>query len=73
VDKVVQPLQSVNCHVALCVKLDPGTHKGMHSILVLKLGVTEVVIRAVLTVGRKPRVDWTFLRTYSLQNYFSRL
>jgi hypothetical protein len=25
--------------VALCVKIDPGTHKGMHSILALKLGV----------------------------------
>jgi hypothetical protein len=24
----------------------------------------------MLTVGRKPREDWTFLRTYSLQNYF---
>jgi hypothetical protein len=33
----------------------------------------RVVIRAVLTVGRKPRVDWIFLRTYSLQNYFSKL
>jgi hypothetical protein len=26
--------------VALCVKLDPGTHKGMHSVLAYKLGVT---------------------------------
>jgi hypothetical protein len=26
--------------VALCVKLDPGTHKEMHSILVQKLDVT---------------------------------
>jgi hypothetical protein len=42
------------------VKIDPGTHKGMHSVLTLKLGVTKVVIRAVLAVGRKPRVDWTF-------------
>jgi hypothetical protein len=52
--------------VALCVKLDLGTHEGMHSVLPEKLGVIEVVIRAVLTVGRKPRVYWTFLRTYSL-------
>jgi hypothetical protein len=52
------------------VKLDPGTHKGMHSVLALKLGVKKVVIRAVLTVGHKPRVDSTLLRTYSLQNYF---
>jgi hypothetical protein len=44
----------------------------MHLVLTLKLGVTKVVIRAVLTVGRKPRVDWMFLRTYSLQNYFSK-
>jgi hypothetical protein len=42
----------------------------MDSVLVLKLGVTKVVIRVMLTVGHKPRVDWTFLRTYSLQNYF---
>jgi hypothetical protein len=27
----------------------------------------------VLTTGRKPGVDWTLLRTYSLQNYFSSL
>jgi hypothetical protein len=26
--------------VTLCVKLDPGTHKGMHSVLAQKLGVT---------------------------------
>jgi hypothetical protein len=52
------------------VKFDPDTHKGMHSVLVLKLSVTKVVIRAVLTVGCKPRIDWIFLRTYSLQNYF---
>jgi hypothetical protein len=42
------------------VKIDPGTHKETHSVLTLKLGVTKVVIRAVLTVGRKPRVDWMF-------------
>jgi hypothetical protein len=29
--------------IVLYVKLDPGTHKGMHSVLALKLGVTEVV------------------------------
>jgi hypothetical protein len=55
------------------VKIDPGTHKGMHSVLAVKLGVTEVVIRAVLTIGCKPRVGWMFLRTHSLQNYFSKL
>jgi hypothetical protein len=59
--------------VTLYVKLDPDTHKGMPSVLALKLGVTEVVIRAVLTVGRKPGVNWMLLRTYSLQNYFSKL
>jgi hypothetical protein len=32
-----------------------------------------VVIKAMLTIGQKPRVDWTPLRTYSLQNYFSKL
>jgi hypothetical protein len=56
--------------VVLCVKLDPDTHKGMHSVLALKTGCDRSGIRAVLTVGHKPRVDWTFLRTYSLQNYF---
>jgi hypothetical protein len=25
------------------VKLDPGTHKGMHSVLALKLGVTDML------------------------------
>jgi hypothetical protein len=29
----------------------------MHLVLALKLGVTKVVIRVVLTVGHKPRVD----------------
>jgi hypothetical protein len=29
--------------VALCVKLDPGTHKGIYLVLAKKLGVTEVV------------------------------
>jgi hypothetical protein len=42
------------------VKIDPSTHKGMHSVLTLKLGVTKVVIRAMLTVGCKPRIDWMF-------------
>jgi hypothetical protein len=35
----------------------------MHSVLALKLGVVEVVIRAMLTVGCKPKVDWMFLGT----------
>jgi hypothetical protein len=60
----------ISLFVALCVKHDPGTHKGMHLVLALKLGVTKVVIRAMLTVGRKYRVDWMFLMTYSLQKYF---
>jgi hypothetical protein len=47
----------ISLFVALCVKLDPGTHTDTHSVLALKLGVTEVVIKVVLTVGRKPRVD----------------
>jgi hypothetical protein len=47
----------VSLFVTLCVKIDPGTHKGMHLVLALKLGVTKVVIRAVLTVGHMPRVD----------------
>jgi hypothetical protein len=42
------------------VKIDPDTHKGMHSVLTLKLGVTKVVIRAVLIVAHMPRVDWMF-------------
>jgi hypothetical protein len=55
--------------VALCVKLDPDTHKGFG----LKTGCDRTGIRDVLTVGCKARVDWMFLRTYSLQNYFSKL
>jgi hypothetical protein len=31
----------ISLFVALCVKIDPGTHKGMHSVLTLKLGATE--------------------------------
>jgi hypothetical protein len=54
-------------------QLDHGHTYDEHLVLALKLGVIEVVIRAVLTVGRKPRVGWTLLRTYSLQNYFSKL
>jgi hypothetical protein len=41
--------------------------------LTLKLGVTKVAIRVILTVGRKPRVDWMLLRIYNLQNYFLKL
>jgi hypothetical protein len=29
----------------------------MHSDLAFKVGVTKVVIRVVLTVGRRPRID----------------
>jgi hypothetical protein len=42
----------------------------MHLVLALKLSVTKVVIRAVLTVGRKPRVDWMFLRTLVYKTIF---
>jgi hypothetical protein len=41
--------------------------------LALKTGCDRSGIKAVLTVGRKPRVVLTPLRTYSLQNYFSML
>jgi hypothetical protein len=30
----------ISLFVALCVKLDPDTHKGTHSVLALNLGVT---------------------------------
>jgi hypothetical protein len=30
----------ISLFVALIVKLDPSTHKGMHSVFALKLGVT---------------------------------
>jgi hypothetical protein len=30
----------ISLFVNLCVKIDPDTHKGMHSVLALKLGVT---------------------------------
>jgi hypothetical protein len=55
----------ISLFIALYMKLDPGTHKGTYSILVLKLGVTKVVIRAMFAVGLKPRVDCTLLRIYS--------
>ena len=37
------------------MKLDPGIHIVMHSVLSLKPGVTEVVSEPGSTVGRKPR------------------
>jgi hypothetical protein len=37
---------------------------------VLKTECNRSDIRAMLTIGHKPIVDWTFLRTCSLQNYF---
>jgi hypothetical protein len=49
------------CHF-MC-EINPGTHKGKHLVLSLKLGMIKLVIRAVLTVGHKPRLDWMFLRT----------
>jgi hypothetical protein len=55
------------------VKLDPDTHKGNAFSFDLKTGCDRIGIRAVLTIGCKPRVDWTFLRTHSLQNYFSKV
>jgi hypothetical protein len=59
--------------VALCVKLDPRTHNGNAFSLSLKTGCDKSGIRAVLTIGRKPRLDWSFLRTSYLQNYFPKL
>jgi hypothetical protein len=53
----------ISLFVALCVKLDPATHKGNASSFDLKTGCDKSGIRAVLIVGRKPRIDWTFLRT----------
>jgi hypothetical protein len=42
--------------IALCVKLDPGTHKVMHSDLALKLGVTRHLVgrRRMSSLG--PRI-----------------
>jgi hypothetical protein len=31
----------ISLFVTLCVKIDPSTHKGMHLVLALKLGVTH--------------------------------
>ena len=53
----------ISLFVALCVEIDPGTHKGNAFSFDLKTGCDKSGIRAVLTVGRKPRIDWTFLRT----------
>jgi hypothetical protein len=49
---------------------------GIHTMSIwfgLKTRCDRSGTRAVLTVGGKTRVDWTPLRTYSLQNYFSKL
>jgi hypothetical protein len=32
----------ISLFITLCVTLDPGTHKDMHSVLDLKLGVTQI-------------------------------
>jgi hypothetical protein len=53
-------------------EIDPGTHKYMHSVLLLKTGCDSSGIRPMLTIGRKPRVEWSLLRTYNLSNYFSK-
>jgi hypothetical protein len=37
----------ISLFVALCAKLDPGTHKGMYSVLALKLGVTPALEHTV--------------------------
>jgi hypothetical protein len=63
----------ISLFVTLCVKLDPDTHKGNAYNFSLKTGCDKSGIRAVLTVGRKPRLDWSFLRTSYLQNYFPKL
>ena len=41
-------------HLSICMKLDPGIHIDMHSV-VFKAGCDKSGIRAVSTVGRKPR------------------
>jgi hypothetical protein len=56
--------------VTLCLKLDPDTHKGNAFSFGLKTGSDKSGIQAMLTVGRKPKIDWMFLRAYNLQNYF---
>jgi hypothetical protein len=43
--------------VASCVKLDPDTHKGMHSVWALKLGVTYEVLFGVPTHHVGPMED----------------
>jgi hypothetical protein len=54
-------------------QLDPGHTYNKYLVLALKTRCDISGTRAVLTIGRKPRVVWTPLRTYSLQNYFSNL
>jgi hypothetical protein len=63
----------ISLFVALCVKLDPGTHKGNAFSFSLETGCDKSGTGAVLTVGAKPIVDWMLLGTYGLQNYFSKL
>jgi hypothetical protein len=52
------------------VKFDLDTHKGIQSVLALKLSVTKEVIRIVLVIGRKPTIDRMILRTVILKNMF---
>jgi hypothetical protein len=63
----------ISLFVALCVKLDPGTHKCNALSFSLKIGCDKSGISALLTIGCKPRLDWSFLKTSYLQNYFPKL
>jgi hypothetical protein len=47
----------ISLFVALCVKHDHGTHKGNASSFGLKTRCDKSGIRAVLIIGRKPRID----------------
>jgi hypothetical protein len=37
----------ISLFVTLCVKIDPSTHKGIHSVLTLKLGVTHLLFNCL--------------------------
>jgi hypothetical protein len=61
--------------VALCVKFDPGTHKGMHSVLALKPGVTTTLVWLMSHLIFKPKpnahsmcAQESSLHTYRIEN-----
>jgi hypothetical protein len=47
------------------VKIDPDTHKGMHSVLTLKLGVTMMQLILIIFTKRKEMICYSESFRYS--------